>query len=162
VYPTNLLGGLKPMLDVGDLGVLDPDNVLKPLLRQNGVEFLDLGGTTLEDFRGRLAIIGPFQSRKQIRAGLPSATKQIAGKGVAVVWLQPPGRPHSRLQPSFYTVSAGTNVMVVAQAALVAQLAENPQSQLNLLRLCQLALKPEPFVLPGENTQTEGEKSYEK
>ena len=148
VYPTNLLAELKPLMGEAALGVLDPTEQLKPLLKQDGVEFVDLGATALEDFRGKLAILGPFTSKDQIHEGLPRAIKQIAGKGVAVVWLQPPPGPRDALQPSFYPVPVGTNSVVVAQDALVANLAKSPQSQSNLLRLCRLALNPEPARLP--------------
>jgi hypothetical protein len=39
--------------------------------------------------------------------------------------------------------------VVVVQPELVDDLAENPQSQLNLIYFCHLALNPQPPVLPG-------------
>ena len=148
VYPTNLLVELKTLMGEGVLGVLDPNNALKPLLRQNRADFVDLAETSLDDFRGKLAMAGPFQSKIQMREGLPQAVQKIARKGVAVVWIQPRPAPRDKIEPSFYFVSQGKGVILVVQADLVENLAENPRSQLNLLFFSKLALHPEPFLLP--------------
>lgn len=149
VYPTNLLSGLKPLLD-GDekLGVLDPNNALKPALKGTGVNFLELGEMALEDFSGKLAVIGPFQSKAQMREGLAQTIQQIARKGTAVVWIQPPPNPSDEIKPSFYVVPEGKGAVVVVQPDLVADFSENPQSQLNLIYFCKLALHPAPPALP--------------
>ena len=154
VYPTNLLEELKPLLgDEGVLGVLDRQNQLKPLLKKVKVEFVDLENTVLEDFRGRLAIIGPFESKNQMREGFSGRIQRIARKGVAVVWIQPPPEHRDKLLPSFYSVPQNGIAVVVVQPEQVANLAENPRSQLNLIHFCKLALHPEPFRLPNLNPQ---------
>lgn len=153
VYPTNLLGELKPLMGENVLGVLDPNDELKPLLKLNRVEFLDLGETALEDFQGKLVIIGPFSTRAQIREGLAPAIQKIARRGVAVVWIQPPPGPKDQIKPSFYIVPEGKGSVVVVQAVLVANPTDNPQSQLNLVYFCKLALNPTPFSLPDLKTQ---------
>lgn len=153
VYPTNLLAELKPLLNGQNIGVLDPANELKPLLRQNGVTYLDLGEQSLEDFSGTLAILGPFTSKAQMPNDLIKCCKTMVKKNVAVVWIQPPTDGYDKLQPSFYTVSSGTNAIVIVQAGLVARLAEQPQSQQRLMQFCRLALNPEPVVLPTFYTQ---------
>jgi len=147
VYPTNLLGELKSLLKIDEFGVLDPNNELKPVLQQDGVPYLNLEEKVLEDFRGRLAIIGPFHSPAQMREGLAKSLQKIAAAGVAVVWLQPPGSPEE-IMPSFYVVPGTKAAVVIAQADLTAHFAESPQSQLNLVRFCRLALNPEPFLIP--------------
>jgi hypothetical protein len=149
VYPTNLFHDLKSLLGEGILGVLDPNDQLKPLLEQNGVTFQDLGEMALEDFRGKLAVVGPFQSKAQIRGGLALAIERIARKGVAVVWMQPPAPPDDEVKPSFYTVPEGKGAVVIVQPELVADLSENPKSQLNLIYFCKLALHPAPPQLPN-------------
>jgi hypothetical protein len=149
VYPTNLLADLKPLADDEALGVLDPLNQLKPLLKNLKLTFTDLENFDLEDFSGRLAIIGPFQSQAKMRDGLADQIKALAKKGAAVVWIQPPSAHTGKLQPSFYTVWVNTNVVAVVQPELVANLPENPQSQLNLIYLCKLALNPQPPALPS-------------
>lgn len=153
VYPTNLLAELKSLMSGEMLGALDPQNQLKPVLKQNGVEFLDLGEMTLEDFSGKLAIIGPFQSKDQMRAGLAQAIRQIARKGVAVVWIQPPTDPKAEIKPSSYIVPEGKGAVVVVQPELLASFSENPQSQLNLIHFCKLALHPVPPSLPNLSAQ---------
>jgi len=153
VYPTNLLSELKPLLGEESLGVLDPNDELKPLLKQNHVEFSDLGEAALEDFQGKLAIIGPFQSKGQMREGLAPTIQKIARKGVAVVWIQPPPGPKDQIKPSFYVVPEGKGTVVIVQSDLVAGLSENPRSQCNLIDFCKLALNPMPFSLPDFKTQ---------
>ena len=153
VYPTNLLADLKTLLGEENLGVLDPNDELKPLLKQNHVEFSDLGETALEDFQGKLAIIGPFLTKAQLREGLAQTIQKIARKGVAAVWIQPPPGPKDQIKPSFYVVPEGKGPVVVVQADLVVKLPENPKSQLNLVYFCKLALNPTPFSLPDLKTQ---------
>jgi hypothetical protein len=153
VYPTNLLAELKTLVGEENWGVLDPNNELKPLLKQNHVEFSDLGEAALEDFQGKLAIIGPFQTKAQMREGLAQIIQKIARKGVAVVWIQPPPGPKDQIKPSFYVVPEGKGPVVVVQPDLVANLSETPRSQLNLVYFCKLALNPTPFSLPDLKTQ---------
>jgi hypothetical protein len=147
-YPPDLLKELKPLAGDDPLGVLDPQNQLKPLLKAAAVEFQDLEDTGLENYHGKLAIIGPFQSRGQMRENLPNSLKALARKGVAVVWLQPPPEKRQELKPTFYTALEGKGAVVVVQAELVADLAEKPQAQLNLIQVARLALHPEPLQLP--------------
>jgi hypothetical protein len=148
VYPPDLLKDLKPLAGSEAVGIFDPQDQLKPLVKTAGVDFLDLEDTGLEHFTGSLAIIGPFQSKSQMRAGLGGDVKGLAARGVGVVWIQPPSEPHARLKPSFYTVPEGKGAVVVVQAALVANLKENPGAQLNLIECSRLAVHPEPFRLP--------------
>jgi len=150
VYPLDLLKDLKPLAGENPLGVLDPQNQLKPLLKATAVEYLDLEDTELERFRGRLAIIGPFQSWAQMRECLPGCVKWLARKDVALVWIQPPPEKRQELKPSFYTVLEDKGAVVVAQAGLVANLTDNPEAQINLIQLARLALHPEPPRLPHQ------------
>ena len=153
VYPTNLLAELKPLAGDEPLGVFDPLNQLKPLLKNLKIDFVNLENSDLENFSGKLAVIGPFQSKVQMRDGLAKQIQALAKKGVALVWLQPPPEPspsrraREKLQPSFYSVLENTNVVVVVQPDLVADLPDNPQSQLNLIFFCKLALHPQPLAL---------------
>jgi hypothetical protein len=152
VYPTNLLSELKPLLGEENLGVLDPNDELKPLLKQNHVEFSDLSESALEDFRGKLAIVEPA-TKAQMRGDLAQAIQKIARKGVVMVWIQPPPGPKDQIKPSFYIVPEGKGLIMVVHADLVAKLPENPNSQLNLVYFCKLALNPIPFSLPDLKTQ---------
>ena len=147
-YPTNLLIELGPLAGDEALGVIDPQNQIRPLLKNLKLEFADLENSGLENFSGRLAIIGPFQSKAQMRKGLANQIQMLAKKGAAVVWLQPPRTREEKLAPSFYLVSENTNAVVIVQPDLVADLPDNPQSQLNLIYFCRLALNPQPPILP--------------
>ena len=154
VYPTNLLAELKPLAGEDQpVGVFDPGNVLKPLLKAVGVEFEDLEDSGVASFRGKLAIIGPFTSREQMPGDLAERIEKLARKSTGVVWLQPSPAPREKLQPSFRTVALGDGAVVVVQSQLVANLADNPPAQLNLLHFCRLAREPEPPRLPNLNPQ---------
>lgn len=149
VYPTNLLAELKPLSGDKPLGVVDPQNQLKPLLKELKLDFADLEDLGLESFSGRLAIIGPFQSRAQMREGMAGQIQALAKKGVAIVWIQPPPEKRAKPLPSFYCVRESTHAVVVLQPELVSRLPENPQAQLDLIYFCRLAAQPEIFHLPG-------------
>ncbi len=97
-YPTNLLEALKPMAGEKPLGVLDPLNQLKPLLKGLSVDFEDLTDNGLRSFSGKLAIIGPFQSKTQMYEGLADQIQSLARRGTAIVWVQAP--PEKRGQTS--------------------------------------------------------------
>lgn len=153
VYPTNLLAELKTMTADAGLGVWDPQNQLKPALGNLKVDFTDLAESGLDSFAGKLAIIGPFESRTQMGNSLTARIKALAKRNVAVVWLLPPPEKADKPVPSFYTVLENTNAVVVVQADWVARLADNPQAQSNLIYFCKLALKPEPPGLPDFSNQ---------
>lgn len=153
VYPTNLLADLKLLAGDEALGIFDPQNQLKPLLKNLKLSFTDLENSGLEYFSGRLAIIGPFQSQAKMREGLAGQIQSLAKKGVAIVWIQPPPEKRNKLAPSFYSVPESTNTVVLVQPELVANLADKPQAQLNLIYFCKLALQPEPLRLPKSTLQ---------
>ena len=147
-YPLDLLKALRPLAGEEPLGVFDPQNQLKPLLKAASVDYQDLEDTGLEDHHGKLAIIGPFQSKAQMPEEVGNKIKKMAAKGVAVVWMQPPPEKRQALKPSFYTVLEGKGSVVVVQADLIANLPEDPQAQLNLIHFARLALNTEPLRLP--------------
>ena len=151
VYPTNLLAELKLLVDEGgkNLGVLDPQNQLKPALKSSAVRFVDLEETALDDFSGKLAMVGPCSPDDPEWNGLANRISKLARNGTPVVWIQSPPKKQDKLWPSFYIVPQSRAVVVVVQPELVADLSVNPQSQLNLIYFCKLALNPQPSALPG-------------
>jgi hypothetical protein len=153
VYPTNLLLELKVLAGNDPIGVFDPQNQLKPLLKKLQIEFTDLEDAGLDNFRGKLAIVGPLQSKTQMREGLANQVQALARKNTAVVWIQPPPEKWDMLKPSFYFVPENQIAVVIVQPDLVANLPENPRAQLNLIYFCQRALHHEPFHLPQSLTQ---------
>jgi hypothetical protein len=150
VYPTNLLEQLKPLAGESEtgLGVLDPSKQLKPLLKKLAIKFVDFEETDLDLFSGKLAIVGPCDPGDSEGTGLGGRIGRLAKKGVAVVWIQSPPRKRARVWPSFYSVPENRASVIVVQPALIADLSGNPQSQLNLIYFCQLALHPQPPALP--------------
>ncbi len=147
-YPTNLLTQLKTLAGDEPLGVFDPTDELKPLLRSLAVEFQDLIEDGTDKYQGKLAVFGPFETKTQMRASLRDDIRTLAKRGVAVVWLLPPPEIRAPLKPSFYVVREAGGAVVVAAPSLVTQLAERPEAQLNLLRLAEEALQPTPLALP--------------
>jgi hypothetical protein len=148
VYPADLLKELKPLAGDEPPGIFDPQNQLKPLLKSVAIEFTDLEDVGLEDFSGKLAIVGPFASKTQMREGLDRQIESLAAKGVGVVWIQCPPERRDKLKPTFYTVTPDQGAVVVVQPDLVADLPGRPQAQLNLIHFARLARQPEPIRLP--------------
>jgi len=153
VYPRNLLKELGTLAGEGSLGAFDPENQLKPLLKNAGVEFVDLQDTGLDRFTGKLAIVGPFASEAPVRDGLTEQIEAAAKRGTAIVWIQPPPKSREKLKPSFYSVPVGRRNVVVVQPSLIADPAENPKSQLNLIQFARMALHPEPLRLPRDEPE---------
>ena len=153
VYPTNLLAELKPLAGDAAPGIFDPQNQIKPLLKNLKVEFSDLESSGLENFPGRLAIVWPFTSKTKMREGLAEQIQALAKKGAAIVWIQPPQVRGEKLSPSFYPVVQNQSAVVIVQPELVSDLADNPQAQLNLIYFCKLALKPQPLTFPSPSPQ---------
>ena len=151
VYPTNLLAELKLLVDEGEknLGVLDPKNQLKPALKSSPVNFVDLAEIGLDDFSGKLAMVGPCGPDDPEWNGLANRISKLAQKGTPVVWIQSSPKKWDKIRPSFYIVPQSRAVVVVVQPELTADLPDNPQSQLNLIYFCKLELNPQPPLLPG-------------
>jgi len=153
VYPPDLLSALKPLAGEAALGVFDPMNQLKPLLKRVSIEISDLEDVGLDHFEGKVAVLGPFESKSQMREGFAKSIRALAEKGAGVVWMQPPPEDHHRIEPSFYTVREGRGTVVVAQGELLEGLAQRPQAQITLIELCRLAVNPGQLRLPGENAE---------
>lgn len=164
VYPTNLFEVLRPLLSRTNFGIFDPGNQMRPLLEAQGISFVDLGEINLENFSGRLAVIGPFPSNASVPQRLADQIKVLAKKNIAVVWIQPPELQQplttldwerEKILPSFYCVRKCQTAVVVVQPELVADLSENPRSQIALIYFCKLALNPQPAILPGFASNTD-------
>ena len=153
VYPTNLLAELKSLAAEKPLGVVDPQNQLKPLLKGLQLNFTDLQVSGLANFSGRLAIIAPFPSKSKTPKHLAQQIKTLANKGTAIVWTYPPDDGGEKLRPSFYPVPEQGIAVMVVQPDLVADLQNRPQSQLNLVYFCRQALHPQPLTLPDLTSQ---------
>jgi hypothetical protein len=155
VYPTNLLDGLKLLVEESrkNLGVLDPKNQLKPALKRAAIPFADLAETELDAFAGKLALVASSGSDDPDWRGLMDRIGKLAQKGTPVVWIQAPPQKRDKLWPSFYAVPQNRAAVVVVQPGLVADLPDNPPSQLALIYFCRLALSPQPLTLPDLSAQ---------
>lgn len=149
VYPTNLLTELGRLAKQEPIGVFDPLNQLKPLLRSASAEVTDLENGEIEQFSGKLAIFGPFGSPEPAPDQFAERIRAMWKRDIAVVWVRPPAPKPASLQPSFYSVPEKQAAVVVVQPMLVSDLPSNPLAQLNLIELCKLALHPRPPELPG-------------
>jgi hypothetical protein len=141
VQPHGLLTELKSLTGEGSLGVFDPQDKLKPLLKQLMVDYEDLERTGWENFSGRLAIVGPLPPQEPM--DLARRIKSVVKAGHAVVWMQPPSRLQASSDSGSYLIREGDGTVVIARSKHFADLAENPRAQLDLVHLASLALKPE-------------------
>jgi len=148
IYPDDLLKELKLLAGDAPLGVLDPQNQLKPLLKRLEVEFVDLEKESIERFSGKLAVVGTFMNADQMPQGLERTIRARAKAGVKIVWIQPPAGRLPQLEPKTYLLCPGSGAVVVAHGSAMASLAENPVAQLNLIRLARLSFHPEQLELP--------------
>jgi hypothetical protein len=150
VYPTNLLEELKPLLGEHEtaLGVLDPTSMLNAALKNTGLHFVDLEETRLEEFDGKLALIGPCSPSDPEWNGLSGRVRKLSRRGIGVVWFQAMPRKRNELWPSFFAVPHDRTGVVIAQPALAKNVSEDPQSQLNLIYFCKLALHVQTPVVP--------------
>ncbi len=154
VFPTNLLTKLRALGGESPVGVFDPADQLRPLLRKAGVPFQDLLEDGTDKFFGNLAVFGPFPDASQMRGTLGMDIRKLARRGRKAVWLQPPAGS-APLRPSFQVVRFGDGIVVVAQQDLVSRPAENPEAQLNLIRLAEIALHPARLDLAAFEPQTD-------
>jgi hypothetical protein len=153
VHPTNLLARLGAVVGGEPIGVFDPGDQLKPLLRRVGVAVHDLFPTGGGEFTGRLAIFGPFAGSA---SGEEPATEEIrrwAKRGKACVWLQATDKS-GLLRPSFQVVRLGRGTVMVAKSEMVSRLDVDPEAQLNLIHLAEYALQPARLDLLAFEPQT--------
>jgi hypothetical protein len=150
VYPPNLLDELKLLVEdsQNNLGVLDPHQQLAPALRQAAIKFVNLEQMHLDLYHGKLVLVGPCHPDDPEWPGLAGRVSKLARNGTPVVWMQSPMSTPGKIWPSFFSVPENTNTVLIVDTNLLNGLPENPQSQLNLIFFCRLALHPEPLTLP--------------
>jgi hypothetical protein len=140
VYPQDLLKELGKFAASHPVGVFDPGNELKPHLKENGVDFIDLSERELDTFRGELAIIGPFNATNDAQQVSAKAVIKAARRGAAVVWMQP-SDSGEKLTPDFYVAAIGTGTVVVVQRKMLSDMAQSPLAQFRLIRLAETAIR---------------------
>jgi hypothetical protein len=145
VYPTNILKQLGDLAGDRPVGVFDPHEQLTPLWRALKLEFDDLTeGQRLETWRGRIALIGPFDPKQTIPAGYSKHAAALAERGIGVVLLATNSAPELRATVLVVN-SPRRGRLVMASPETVAGIATNAASQLALLRLARLAASTNRF-----------------
>ena len=124
VYPDDLLKGLSKLAGDNPVGVFDPDNKLKPILKHAGVKYADFEVET-EDCRFALVWT----------ARLPETVAAHVKKGMGAVWIRP------TKTPAAYADRREAGIVVIVPPATMIGLAESPLPQLNLLRFAELAVQ---------------------
>ena len=140
VFPTNLLGELKPLLDGEPMGLLDLGNELKPALKSSGVELVDFEGAAMEGSHCKLAVIYP-----QVKpgGGSPPDARDVSPVRGAAIWVLPPPKPGEEPVPSFYFRRSAKGTVAFVSSELLTHFSESPQSQVNFISLCKQALRPD-------------------
>ena len=150
VYPTNLLKQLAGLVGEKPPGMFDPHGQLTPLLRALKVEFDDLTeGERIETWRGRLAILGPFDMKQSPPREMQKRASVLAARGVNVLLLLPnyehadsAVRAPNALRSAVIIRPVGTGRVVITSSELVTGLATQPLAQEKLLELARLAVTP--------------------
>ena len=150
VYPTNLLKQLAGLVGEKPPGMFDPHGQLTPLLRALKVEFDDLTeGERIETWRGRLAILGPFDMKQSLPREMQKRASALAARGVNVLLLLPnyghadsAVRAPNALRSAVIIRPVGTGRVVITSSELVTGLATQPLAQEKLLELARLAVTP--------------------
>jgi hypothetical protein len=148
LYPKNLLKSLATLAGAHPIGVLDPDNQIKPLLKLAGVTFHDLeSGAGFGDFEGSLVIVGPFPTQDSLPNNLQKRIQGYARtKASSIVWIRPEGDVFDPLLPLHLTHEGMSTIAVLHPQALK-NLQRSPQAQRNLIRAAELSVHPESVQL---------------
>jgi len=145
-FPSELLKPLEALAGGKPIGLLDPDGRFKATLGPIPLHELKDAEDVTSTETG-LILIAPMTAALR-PAGLTEALKRKAAAGCAVVWIQPEALRQLATLPDAYVVNEGTGRIVVATATTVADLAESPGAQLNLVRLAELAVGKKQLELP--------------
>ncbi|MCG3147463.1 MAG: hypothetical protein PCFJNLEI_00903 [Verrucomicrobiae bacterium] len=124
VYPDDLLKGLSKLAGDNPVAVFDPENKLKPVLKQAGVKYADF---EIETEDCRLALVWS--------ARLPENVSLRMKNGMGAVWIR------STKSPVAFAVRRDAGILVTVPPSVLTALTDSPQSQANLLRFAELALQ---------------------
>ena len=144
VLPTNVLSQISVLTTNKPVGLIDPDDVLKPLLKNCAVKYEELSAKKpFAEFKGRLVLIAASADADIVDAGLTAGSKHP----IIVLWMRELG-PHIGSVPNLYFVQAGQVQVAVVDANLFADLEHSALAQINLLRCIKTAQHPEKLKLP--------------
>jgi hypothetical protein len=149
-FPDNLLQHLGSMVDAKPVGLVDPDDQIKAALNPVRTTLLK----EAEDILAAevpLILVGPMALQNR-PAGLAAALKKKAASGTGIVWLQAPSPREPADWPPVFVVNEGAGHIVVANAALIADLSVSPRAQQSLIRLIEIAAGRRKLELPADTS----------
>ncbi|MDB6030959.1 MAG: hypothetical protein JWM16_1297 [Verrucomicrobiales bacterium] len=150
--PRDILSGLTGMGGNEAIGVIDPESQFRPALATLKPSELK-EAEDISSAEVTLILVAPM-SPKNRPAGLNRALKKKAARGAGIILLQAAGRGISPNSPDpLYALPEGAGRIVVAPAALCADLANSPQAQQNLLMLARIASGQRKLELPADPTE---------
>jgi hypothetical protein len=148
-FPGELLKPLEALAGAKPVGLLDPEGQFKATL--GGLPLHELKeAEDVTSAETQLILVAPMTDASR-PAGLKEALKRKAATGCGVVWIQPAALRQLESVPDAYVVNEGTGRIVVATATTVADLADSPGAQLNLVRLAELAVGKKQLELPHDH-----------
>jgi hypothetical protein len=143
--PKDIARSLSTITSNATTGLLDPENRIKPLFKEQNIDFEDLiDEDGLARFKGRLAILflPPDQGRSKELAEL-IARKSHAGTAIIATGLEEPSMSGIVVR----LIRPGDGGVLLADSALFKNLTTSARSQLNLIRFATLMLNPQQFPL---------------
>lgn len=147
-FPDDLLKPLRALASDKPVGLIDPEDQFKSALSFLSTERLRQAEDIVSAEVG-LILIAPMSSQNR-PAGLTAAVKKKAGNGAGIVWIQPSSRGQSESLPEAFVINEQSGRIVVASTATTSNLVDSPQSQLNLVRLAELASGRKKLELPAD------------
>ena len=143
VYPSDLLRELELMAGDTALGIFNLDAKFETGFRNSKVKSERLEQDGIGGYAGKLLIAGGEQAQDSSRETLIA----VARRGAVVVCIV----AHSDdeiLRPNFSARAYGAGVVVFVQETFLDHFDTNPESQLRLVEICRMAMKPGTPELP--------------
>ncbi len=139
VCPTNLLAGIKGLTD--QLALYDPGSNLKPVFQRDGLAVCE---TSDPNFTGKLLLVRLASKDEELAWG-----HQESPPAVSAIYIVSSGVTGAeRLLPVKVSTANGRLIAIV-QDWFIPDFAHAPLSQLRLLHIVELILKPELVKTPG-------------
>lgn len=141
VSPRGALAELGRLSAGKPIALLDPDNLVREVLKAAGLETVDLDPEQSSSVGASLAIICSGNSKPASARNLARCAQSLAKDEVGVIWICPPGSNSQALAPSIEVKrGSGESALVLADRALLADFSQSPCAQKRLLQLARIAL----------------------
>jgi len=139
VYPTNLLDLLTNLGGGKAIGIFDVSRQIQQALQKYNLPFDDFRDAGFAGFAGKLAVVAETGAADESE-NLSARVETLANSGVAVVWVQAPLQHRSPLEPALSAAPFGSGAIATVPARTVADLADMPLAQLNLVQAAKMSL----------------------